>query len=136
MPPALVRLATPGSATAGLRTGQLPRHGALAFGNTGDFAAFERAAGFTPRRWRHVLPDRRTPRIDGMRGSTSCARCCAPRWPVVDRLGRWGCSGGLGCPDAAARALDIGIGVLIARAGARASMAGIQVAVIGDTRLR
>ena len=27
----------------------------LAFGNTGDFAAFERAVGFTPRRWRAAL---------------------------------------------------------------------------------
>lgn len=104
----------------------------LAFGNTGDFAAFERAAGFTPRRWRDALAQEPAHTQDRWHARLYFVRpllraTLAILWVVSGAVGMfagWDMAMLVPC------VLDIVIGVLIAMRWRPRLVAGIQVAVI------
>jgi uncharacterized protein YbjT (DUF2867 family) len=147
MPRAAVRLA----AWLGDRLGGPVNSTAMAqleLGNTGDFAAFERAAGFTPRRWREALAQEPAHAQDRWHARLYFVRpllraTLALLWivsGVVGLFADWGeaLAQAASLPVASATALlahlcvaDIAIGALIALRWRPRALAGIQVALVG-----
>lgn len=131
MPRALVRLAT----WIGDRLGGPVNSTAmaqLAFGNTGDLAAFERTAGFTPRRWRDALAQEPAHTQDRWHARLYFVRpllrtTLALLWIVSGVVGLFA---GWGAALVPFCVLDVVIGLLVAARWRPRLLAGIQVAVI------
>ena len=146
MPRPLVRLAT----WLGDRLGGPVNSTALAqlaFGNTGDFAAFERAAGFTPRRWREALAQEPAHAQDRWHARLYFVRpllrvTLALLWIVSGFVGMfagWGEALGSAAGISVGLAgtvltllclADIAIGILIAARWRPRAVAGIQAAMV------